>query len=120
MNTPWVGVDLDGTLALTIGNRDENLIGEPIPAMIERVKRWIERGIYVKVFTARMSEQPEVWRVRIGNWTEKHIGTRLESTCTKDYWCVEIWDDIAVRVKRNTGVPISLNVKNSAIGEETE
>ena len=33
----------------------------------------------------------------------KHIGQELEVTCTKDFGMIELWDDRAIRVEKNTG-----------------
>lgn len=101
----WIGVDLDGTLADTrTAPIAKYMIPSPVPAMVDRVKVWLKYGITVKVFTARMSSSPELWQLRIGNWTEQFIGTRLEATCCKDYGCIAIWDDIAIGVYPNTGI----------------
>lgn len=40
----WIGVDLDGTLAHYDGWKGADHIGEPIPAMVERVKQWLSEG----------------------------------------------------------------------------
>lgn len=113
----WIGVDLDGTLAVYSGwNNGE--IGEPVPAMVERVKRWLSECQDVRIFTARVgvsgeyssdslrtaneefaSEQTQV----IGDWCEKHIGQRLKITAIKDFTMIELWDDRAVQVEPNTG-----------------
>lgn len=37
-------------------------------------------------------------------WCEKYVGAVLPITCTKDYGMVELWDDRAVRIERNTGL----------------
>ena len=42
----WIGVDLDGTLAEWDGWKGHEHIGPPIPAMLERVKRWIKTVSY--------------------------------------------------------------------------
>ena len=52
----WIGVDLDGTLSHYTVWRGPEYIGDPIPAMLERVKEWISAGVTVKIFTARASE----------------------------------------------------------------
>lgn len=44
MTRPWIGVDLDGTLAEYHGWVSELHIGPPIPAMLARVKRWLAEG----------------------------------------------------------------------------
>jgi len=110
----WWAVDLDGTLAFYDGYKGE-VIGAPIPQMVDRVKRWIAKGRTVKIMTARVGRHPDstsedVARIRkiIEDWTEEHIGTRLEVTNEKDYKMVELWDDRAVGVIPNTGIPIRM------------
>lgn len=114
----WIGVDLDGTLAHYEGWKGATHIGAPIPAMVERVKRWIEEGQYdVKIFTARVgphdgemvktSRQVHDIHAAIIAWCIEHVGTELEVTCVKDYAMVELWDDRAVGVEPNTGRPLN-------------
>jgi len=50
----WIGVDLDGTLAIYTELTPLLKIGEPIPPMVDRVKRWIAEGHEVRIMTARM------------------------------------------------------------------
>lgn len=109
----WVGVDLDGTLAYYDGWKGETQIGPPIPEMVARVRRWLEEGREVRIFTARVAggalnldgSRHDIANVRacIEAWAEKHIGTRLQVTCVKDFGMVELWDDRCVRVIPNTG-----------------
>jgi len=110
----WWAVDLDGTLAFYDGYKGE-VIGAPIPKMIDRVKRWISKGRTVKIMTARVGKHPDsteddVSRIRkmIEDWTEEHIGTRLEVTNEKDYKMIELWDDRCVQVIPNTGEPVRM------------
>lgn len=106
----WIGVDLDGTLARYDGWNNGN-IGEPIPLMIGRVRQWLSEGIKVKIFTARVgvtideNYKNEMIK-KIQDWTEKHLGERLEVTATKDFAMIELWDDRAVQVIPNTGVRV--------------
>jgi hypothetical protein len=109
---PWIGVDLDGTLAVYDQFQGHTHIGDPIPAMVERVKRWLAEGQLVKVFTARGGELPDGEEKRevhavIHVWCETHIGVRLEVTNVKDYGMVELWDDRCVTVESNTGRPLA-------------
>lgn len=117
MNNGWIGVDLDGTLARYTGwNNGE--IGEPIPAMVDRVKQWLAEGQEVRIFTARVSrfysqptagvplaiaeealEQMDV----IQSWCLKHIGQRLKVTSVKDFAMIRLYDDRCVQVEANTG-----------------
>lgn len=111
----WIGVDLDGTLAMYEGFIHSTHIGEPIIPMVERIKEWIHNGVKVKIFTARVAPiyvnldgtgyDIIAVTAAIQDWTERHIGHRLEVTCMKDFYMVELWDDRAVRVKANTGMP---------------
>jgi len=55
LSNGWIGVDLDGTLAYYDEWRGLYHIGEPIPAMVDRVKRWLAEGRDVRIFTARVS-----------------------------------------------------------------
>lgn len=113
----WVGVDLDGTLAHYSG-WNGGVIGEPVPAMLERVAGWIAQGLDVRIFTARVAasgltkwngeidsdEFANDQRRLIQDWTERHLGVRLPVTATKDFRMLEVWDDRAVRVEKNTGM----------------
>ena len=57
MTNGWIGVDLDGTLAYYDQWRGALHIGEPIPVMLERVKRWLDEGKDVRIFTARVNRE---------------------------------------------------------------
>ena len=57
MTNGWIGVDLDGTLAYYDQWRGALHIGEPIPLMLERVKRWLDEGKDVRIFTARVNRE---------------------------------------------------------------
>jgi hypothetical protein len=104
----WIGVDLDGTLAEYHGRGDGG-IGKPIPAMLKRVKRWLKEGREVRIVTARVAfdrNGAERWQVKA--WCKEHIGQELEVTNKKDYGMIELWDDRAVQVRRNTGEPVDV------------
>ena len=124
MSKGWIGVDLDGTLAFYDEWRGPLHIGEPIPRMLERVKRWVAEGKDVRIFTARVDRQAialtagadgrsvvssELTAVEesIRQWCEKHIGCALPITCCKDYDMVELWDDRCIQVIPNTGRTIT-------------
>lgn len=100
----WIGVDLDGTLAHYGGWIGPDHIGDPIPAMVARIKTWLGEGKEVRIFTARAWRASPADIEAIQDWTEKHIGHRLQVTCEKDYGMIELWDDRAVRVVPNTGL----------------
>lgn len=115
----WIGVDLDGTLAYYDKWVKWNVIGDPIPLMQARVRRWLEAGHDVRIMTARAHFRytlvPEVCLITgesfthddmvgaVQDWTERHVGRRLPVTCCKDVHMIELWDDRAVQVESNTG-----------------
>lgn len=102
----WYGVDLDGTLAEYHGWKGHWHIGAPVPAMIALVKRMLDAGMKVKIFTARVActgnELDEVKSI-IAAWCSEHIGCVLEITNIKDYGMIGLFDDRAIRVEENTG-----------------
>lgn len=118
----WIGVDLDGTLALDTGTVVG--VGAPIGKMLTRVKQWLATGREVRIFTARAHPLPcirvedeiehlvgasdretvaieQVKQIRA--WCLEHLGQILPVTCSKDYGMLELWDDRAVQVESNTG-----------------
>lgn len=102
----WIGVDLDGTLAEYDRWVSATHIGFPIPKMLERVKQWLSEGQEVKIFTARVSStqsQAELARHAIQNWCRVYVGQELEVTAEKDTRCIQVWDDRAIQVEKNTG-----------------
>jgi hypothetical protein len=102
----WIGVDLDGTLAVYHG-WDGGKIGPPVEPMLERVRAWRGAGIEVRIVTARVADgdgnDSDVARAAVEAWLLEHVGEVLPVTCTKDFRMVELWDDRAVRVVSNTG-----------------
>ena len=58
-STQWIGVDLDGTLAVAEPWQGFEHIGKPVPNMMKRLKIWIEMGYRVKILTAR-AQEPEL------------------------------------------------------------
>lgn len=102
----WIGVDLDGTLAKFTTWKGLEHVGEPIEAMIKKVKNAIKNGKYVKIFTARVSPKQAGYKKTkkiIQDWSKEHIGRVLDITHEKDPFMVELWDDRARQVKRNQG-----------------
>lgn len=116
MSSGWIGVDLDGTVAHYDGWAGGS-IGAPIRPMVERIQAWLLLGIEVRIVTARVSvyggsdprkdlseQQAGEQRTAIMAWTKEHIGTELQVTNMKDYDMLELWDDRAVQVVKNTGL----------------
>lgn len=111
-NPGWIGVDLDGTLAMYDGWKGAEHIGEPVPAMVARVRQWLAEGKEVRIFTARVANpEQSVSRAEENNrarnaielWCRAHLGQRLEVTNIKDFAMIELWDDRAVQVVPNMG-----------------
>lgn len=104
----WIGVDLDGTLAVYDGFVSPSHIGPPVPEMLERVKGWLEKGYEIRIFTARVSvpSQAKEAQTAIFKWCEEHLGQVLAVTCKKDYQMIELWDDRCVQVVPNLGIPV--------------
>lgn len=102
----WIGVDLDGTLAHYEGWKGVEHIGAPVPAMLGRVKAWLEEGREVRIFTARVAlpAQADEARDHITAWCAFHIGRELVVTHEKDLAMYELWDDRCVQVVPNTGL----------------
>ena len=102
---PWTGVDLDGTLAVWDGTSSLDRIGPPVPPMMTFVRRMVENGIRVKIFTARASDPNQIPKIQ--KWLEKNGLPPLEITNIKDYSMERLYDDRAVQVEPNTGRVIS-------------
>lgn len=116
---PWIGVDLDGTLAEYNGWQGAARIGAPVPEMVDLLKMWLAEGKDVRIFTARISPPdpllpPEEFARRslevgiaayeIKKWCYLNLGKVLPITYQKDYGMVECWDDRCVQVEPNTGI----------------
>jgi hypothetical protein len=117
----YIAVDFDGTLAKTVTHVWNGPLGEPIPEMLKRVQDVLNRGTQVKIFTARVALRDEDGnlqpmdgvaeiRERIEDWTEKYLGKRLDITCCKCHNVIEIWDDRARQVIRDTGQIVEANI----------
>lgn len=104
----WIGVDLDGTLAVYDRHKHgSNVIGPPIPPMVNLVRRWLQQGKDVRIFTSRVARTKEEGLddvvASIQQWCLVHIGRALPVTCKKDFGLEAIYDDQAVQVITNTG-----------------
>lgn len=109
----WIGVDLDGTLAKHYWPKDgpyeHDRIGDPIEPMVRRIKAWLERGFWVKIFTARVGPSvplrtADETRLAIKKWCREHLGTEVDITASKDYAMRALFDDRAVTVEQDTGL----------------
>lgn len=104
----WIGVDLDKTLAHYDTWKGPGHIGYPLENMKHRVSRWLDEGKNVAIFTARLTDSSQVdeFMETLVPWMEEHLGCVLPVTNVKDYNMVELWDDRAVQVIANTGIPV--------------
>lgn len=106
----WIGVDFDGTLAVYERWLGVHHVGAPIPEMVERVKRWEADGWEVRILTARVAvsatkplRETDDAKKAIDAWCLEVFGHTFVLTCRKDAAMIELWDDRAVAVERNTG-----------------
>ena len=77
--------------------------------MVDRVKSMLDKGMNIVIFTARVSagnSDAAEARETIARWCELHLGRVLPITSDKNYQIVEMWDDRAVQIIPNTGIPI--------------
>lgn len=122
----WIGIDLDGTLAYWGDgyNTDVLKIGDPIPAMVDRMKRMLAEGKDVRIFTARVGDATDAecsdamdvpctfteWRDYqrrlIQDWCSEHLGQVLPVTATKDFHMIQLYDDRCVQMEPNTGLTV--------------
>lgn len=86
----WTGFDLDGTLAVYNGWMGFDHIGEPIAPMVERIRRLHDKGMTVKILTARVAPDPEKREEQLPNpYLEKHwivMDTQVQTWATKPAW----------------------------------
>lgn len=113
-NKGWIGVDFDGTLVISphySGPGTSHPVGDPIPRMVDRVRKWLEQGEEVRIVTAR-AEGPwegssrEVILGEIEDFCWKHFGRPLMITATKDWNMRVLYDDRAVHIVPNTGMTL--------------
>lgn len=102
----FIGVDLDKTLAKYDEWKGKTNIGEPIENTVNQVKQWLAEGKDVKIFTARVADDPGgIAKRAIEDWTEKHLGKRLDVTNEKSPHMVAQVDDRGIHVAPNEGIP---------------
>lgn len=114
----WIGVDLDGTLAEYTTWQGLTHIGKPVPAMVDRIKMWLDEGIEVRIFTARMASDPKDQMNFLGAlhvWIRKAGLPSLKATNVKDFNMLELYDDRAVQVEMNTGKLIGYSTRERGL-----
>jgi len=115
LGTPWVGFDLDGTLAEYDHWVNYCHIGKPIEPMVKYIRYLHERGTLVKIVTARVAPKAtdnskpgggtqEECREVIRKWCQKYLGFTPEVTHEKDHLMIELYDDRVKQVIRNKGI----------------
>ena len=114
MTTAWVGIDLDGCLAVYDKWHGIEHIGEPVEPILDHVLMLREAGVEVRILTARVQEGLKAIAV-IEQWCLEHIGEILPVTDRKDMGMVYMLDDRAVTVEKNTGRILSAPPEISAI-----
>ncbi len=113
----WIGVDLDGTLAVMAPEgewssiqRDDGAweVGAPIMPMVKRVRRWLAAGVRIKIVTARVAapcgHSTAMAHVGLINaWCREHLKHTLPIVAEKDLSMLVLYDDRCVQVEENTG-----------------
>lgn len=93
---PWIGVDFDGTLVESLATYNPMGIGKPIKAMCDKVKELLAAGKTVKIFTARVADDPKgKAKDLIEQFCKEHFGKVLPVTNEKDPGMVALYDDRA-------------------------
>ena len=119
MTDSYIGVDLDGTLAYHGETWDGVSIHAPVPLMLNRVKYWLDQGKNVRIITARLAptespERLEEQAALIKEWCLEHLGQEIPAQSYKCHRMTELWDDRAVQVFRDTGIPLAYLAKAAA------
>ena len=104
----WIGVDLDSTLAKSQKEwRGYGCIGAPIMPAVRLVRRLLDAGYEVRIFTARAACKNPVTLIQakyaITAWCIEHIGVPLPVTCEKDSRCARIIDDRVIEMRKDKG-----------------
>ncbi|MGQ5525282.1 hypothetical protein ACUHMQ_18750 [Chitinimonas sp. PSY-7] len=95
----WIGVELEGTLA-EYNERFPNQIGEPVNAMLLRVKGWLNEGKTVKVLSRRAKAGSSNYEVN--SWL-RNQGLSMLEVVPMEKDMASLWSARAVRVELNDG-----------------
>jgi hypothetical protein len=97
-----IACDFDGVLAKTVkGKFSKDKIGEPVPAMVKKIKDAIARKSKVVIFTARAAEKENIPPIK--KWLKDHDLPALEISNEKLPEYTSFWDDRARKVNRDKG-----------------
>lgn len=96
--------------------RGHDYIGDPIPEMLDKVKKALAEGSEVFIFTARITPFDNSFKeyldatkqvVLIAQWCQHYLGQLLPITNQKLRVFTQMWDDKGKEVIPNTGVFLS-------------
>lgn len=93
---PWHGYDFDGTLVEDARWVGPETCGEDFPRVCRLLANDLRAGKRVKIFTARMSSDPEILpevERFLLYWSFTRFGVHLELTNVKDFHMVHCYDD---------------------------
>lgn len=90
----WVGFDFDGTLATKLDPYDPSKTGKPIRKMLTKLEHYLDKGVDVRIFTARAGDHVAETAVR--RFCMKHFGVELPITNKKDSKMRKLYDDLAI------------------------
>jgi hypothetical protein len=101
-------VDFDGTVSHYTGWKGQLVLGPPIAAMVERIKKWLADGDDVFIYTARLNDDPALADAgtpatiaAIEAWCLQYIGQKLP--VKQKAMFEKLYDDHAIQVVQNTG-----------------
>lgn len=119
----WTGFDLDGTLAEYDGWKGIDHIGKPIKPMCDLIKKLHSDGKVVKILTARVAPRTDgadttLARQCIRKWCVENLGFVPDITHEKDSYMEELYDDRAVQVIPNKGIPVVEAAQSIADGKK--
>jgi TusA-related sulfurtransferase len=101
----YIAFDFSGTLAKhKKQTTDKFQPGEPVPNMIAIAKGFLAKGYKIKILTVH-AKHPEAVKT-IQDWCVKNLGQKVdEVTNIKKKGMIQFWDDRAIRVVRDQGLP---------------
>ena len=121
---PWVGFDLDGTLATYDKWRGVAHIGDLVKPMCDLIKKLHSDGKDVKIVTARVAPREDgshlLARAFIARWCKDNLGFIPPITHEKDALMETLYDDRVHAVEPNTGKvlnkrSINMETKNKVV-----
>lgn len=104
-----IAFDLDGTLAEYHGWQGVEHIGKPIEPMVQLLLQHMRNGEKCYIFTARVSDEGDAGIARhyIREWLRKNDLPFVEVTAIKRKDFDIMYDDRAIRVKKNQGILVN-------------